>query len=129
MRKFVFPLLMMALTIACGGSDSTPDEVPVAKTLSVSLTTLQFATQSATKSFDVASNGSWRIVAPSWCSVSNVAGTGNATIQVTALKNEGEARSGQIVVSGTDFTASATISVTQEGVPNEPSLDDNLPPS
>ena len=74
----------------------------------------------------------WSITCPEWCTLSTKSGSGNATITVTAFKNDKtEQRTGQVIISGENVD-DVNITITQEPAdetPNEPTPGDNLPPS
>lgn len=108
-------------------------EEPVAKTLGTTTTALSFAAAGETLTFAIASNTSWSVYAPEWCSLSASSGEGDGEIAVTASENQNtEQRTGQIVISGNGVNA-VIIRVTQEAkvvtTPDKPGKDDNLPPS
>ena len=100
--------------------------------MSVDKSSLEFEKDGGNQSFVITSNTSWTITCPDWCTLSKKSGNGNATITVTATKNDKtEQRSGQVVISG-DGVNDAYISLSQrpgDKNSNEPSPGDNLPPS
>lgn len=107
------------------------DETPVQLYMSVNATSLEFSKAGESKSFIINSNTSWNITCPEWCSLSTKSGNSNATITVTAVKNDKtESRSGQITLKGNGVD-DVTITVSQEAGDkntNQPNPDDNQPP-
>lgn len=104
----------------------------VAQSLSVNVEALNYERDGGSQNFVITSNTSWTITCPDWCSLSMTTGTGNATVTVTASKNETTAqRSGQVVISG-EGIAPVAIVVTQqagEDISHEPGAGDNQLPS
>ena len=87
-------------------------------TLSVSPTSLSFATTGEQKTFSVTSTTDWTVSSSdSWLTVSPASGSDNGTITVTTVANTATTkRTATITVSGTGVTTQ-TISVTQDAVP------------
>lgn len=108
------------------------EENPVQYSLSVNKNSLEFEKEGGNQSFIITSNTSWTITCPEWCSLSVTSGSGNATITVTATKNDKtEQRYGQVVISGEGVDA-VNVDITQEPAdptPDAPNPNDNLPPS
>jgi hypothetical protein len=107
-------------------------DTPVQYSLTVNKNSLEFEKDGGNQSFVITSNTNWTITCPDWCTLSKKSGNGNATITVTATKNDkAEQRSGQIVISG-DGVNDVKVNVTQkpaDNTPNGPDPGDNLPPS
>ena len=107
-------------------------DTPVQYSLTVDKSSLELQKECGNQSFVITSNTSWTITCPDWCTLSKKSGNGNATITVTATKNDKtEQRSGQIVISG-DGVNDVKVNVTQkpaDDTPNGPDPGDNLPPS
>ena len=107
-------------------------DTPVQYSLNVDKNSLEFEKDGGNQSFVITSNTNWTITCPDWCTLSKKSGNGNATITVTATKNDkAEQRSGQIVISG-DGVNDVKVNVTQkpaDNTPNGPDPGDNLPPS
>ena len=109
------------------------DSQKESNTLQVSVSTLEFSADGGAQTFTIRSNTNWTISKPDWCTLSEVSGSGDATITVTADENADTAqRSGTIVVSGNEVSP-LTINVIQkakeEDTQREPGAGDNLPPS
>ena len=79
--------------------------------ITLSPNSMSFVYSGETKSLSISSNVSWVITAPAWITASSTAGTGNATITLTASNNTGSSRSGNVIVSG--GSASTSVSVSQ----------------
>lgn len=107
-------------------------ETPVQYSLTVDKNSMDFEKDGGNQSFVITSNTNWTITCPDWCTLSTKSGIGNATITVTALKNDKtELRSGQVIISG-EGVDDVIITIAQEPAdktPNEPTPGDNLPPS
>lgn len=107
-------------------------DTSVQYTLSVNKNALEFEKEGGTHNFIITSNTNWTITCPDWCVLSVTSGSGNATITITAAKNDkSEQRYGQVVISG-EGVNTMIVDVTQE--PADPTSDapnpnDNLPPS
>lgn len=108
------------------------EEAPVQYSLTVDKNAMEFEKDGGNHSFVITSNTNWSITCPDWCSLSTKSGSGNATITVTAIKNDKTGqRTGQVVISG-EGVDNVNIPVTQEPAdetPNKPTSGDNLPPS
>ena len=122
------PLITFPITVTQGKSSDSEEQL----TMSVDKSSLEFEKDGGNQSFVITSNTSWTITCPDWCTLSKKSGNGNATITVTATKNDKtEQRSGQVVISG-DGVNDVKINVTQkpaDDTPNVPDPGDNLPPS
>lgn len=107
-------------------------ENPVQYSLFVNKSALEFKKDGGTQNFIITSNTNWTITCPVWCSLSVTSGSGNATITITAAKNDkAEKRSGQVVISGEEVNA-VNVDITQEpadSTADAPNPNDNLPPS
>jgi len=92
-------------------------------TLSVSPTSLNFATAGGQQTFSITSNTNWTSTSSnSWLTVSPSSGSNNGTVTVTAAVNTATSqRTATITVSGTGVTAQ-TITVTQDAAPIIPAL-------
>ena len=122
------PLITFTITVTQGKSSDSEEQL----TISVDKSSLEFEKDGGNQSFVITSNTSWTITCPDWCTLSTKSGNGNATITVTATKNDKtEQRSGQVVISG-DGVNDVKVNVTQkpaDDTPNGPDPGDNLPPS
>ena len=107
-------------------------ETPIQYSLTVDKNSMEFEKDGGNMSFVITSNTTWSITCPDWCTLSTKSGSGNATITVTALKNDKtEQRTDQVVISGENVD-DVNITVSQEPadeIPDRPSPGDNLPPS
>ena len=88
-------------------------DTPVAPTLDVSVTTLDFGAESGSKTVNVTSNVAWSVSSTEqWATTSLIYGSGNATITVYALENTtNSSRTATITVTSGSLTK--TIKVTQ----------------
>ena len=122
------PSRTVTISVTQGKSSDSEEQL----TMSVDKSSLEFEKDGGNQSFVITSNTNWTITCPDWCTLSKKSGNGNATITVTATKNDkAEQRSGQIVISG-DGVNDVKVNVTQkpaDDTPNGPNPDDNLPPS
>ena len=107
-------------------------ETPVQYSLTVDKYSMEFEKDGGNRSFVITSNTNWSITCPEWCTLSTKKGSGNATITVTAFKNDKtEQRTGQVIISGENVD-DVNITITQEPAdetPDRPNSGDNLPPS
>lgn len=110
-------VLFSAVSFSSCGSDNGGIEEPPAPTptLSVSVSSLNFASSKGEKSFSVTSNTSWTINgAKSWCYVSITQGNGNKDVSVEVEKNTTkEERTCQLTISTTGGL-SQSVKITQE---------------
>ncbi|MBR1539054.1 MAG: DNA/RNA non-specific endonuclease [Bacteroidales bacterium] len=106
--RWLFLLLVLALpAVSC----NTPEPEPEKVTVSVNPASLDFEQGGGTASLTVTSNGLWYARSEgSWISLSPSSGSGNATVQVTAAPNSGDARTAGIVVETSDQKATVTVS-------------------
>lgn len=85
--------------------------------LTVSPTAITFLPAGQTVSISVTSDITWALSLPSWLSADIITGTGNATVQVTAVANTGStSRSGSILVSGGGITKNISVLQPASGV-------------
>ena len=107
-------------------------ETPIQYSLTVDNNSMEFKKDGGNQSFVITSNTNWTITCPDWCTLSTKTGSGNATITVTAIKNDKtEQRTGQVVISG-EGVDEVNITITQEPadeIPDRPNPGDNLPPN
>ena len=106
--RWLFLLLVLALpAVSC----NTPEPEPEKVTVSVNPASLDFEQGGGTASLTVTSNGLWYARSEgSWISLSPSSGSGNATVQVTAAPNSGDARTAGNVVETSDQKATVTVS-------------------
>ena len=106
--------LFIALSLLAAACTEKPQDVPYE--LSANPTVLEFAPEGGSLTVAVESNGKWATTtADSWLTVTPSEGEGNATLTVSAPKNEtGKALKGSFSVNGP--SKKITVSVTQ-GVP------------
>ena len=108
-------LTVNTVNTSLSGSVAITQEARDVVTVMVSPTTISAPVCGGTYSFNIISNGDWTITYPEWVSLSQSAGTGNATITVVLGNNQTvEDLLGNIVVSTIDN--SATVQVSQEGL-------------
>jgi len=83
---------------------------------------LDFLTAGGNKNIQITSNVAWQIASDQvWCGVSVSSGSGNATVQVTVIANEGaQSRIAKLSISNSEFALTKMVTVTQLGV--EPSI-------
>ena len=115
MKKFFYLLIPVLILAACG--DPAQPEQKETHTLSVTPATLAFSSyESSTLSLSVQCSGKWTLsvaTGGSWCQPDSYSGSGNGTVNVTAVANATtEARATTITFSGAGGT-SATVQVTQ----------------
>ena len=98
------------------------DGAPVS-TLSISLTSLNFAASGEQNTFNITSNTNWAVSSnASWLMVAPTSGNNNGTVTATVTANTTTTqRTATITVNGTGVTAQ-TISVTQEATAPTPTL-------
>jgi hypothetical protein len=91
-----------------------------AVSLSVSLSSLDFAADGDSRTVSVSSNVNWTVgSSASWATVSPASGAGNGTVTVTVSDNDtGSERTATVTVSGGGFTR--TVAVTQADVAPPP---------
>ena len=104
------------VTVTGGGISRTvsvTQAAPATNTLSVSPTSLSFASSAGSSTASVSSNVSWTVSAnQTWIAVTPTSGSNNGSLTVSVTANTGTAsRSGTVTVSGGGLTA--IISVTQ----------------
>jgi hypothetical protein len=92
----------------------TQDPAPA---LTVSASSLDFASAGSTRTLDVSSNTTWTAVSSaSWATVSTVYGNGDETLTVTVTTNSGASpRTATLTISGSGI--SRTVNITQTGTP------------
>ena len=107
-------------------------EEPVPKTLSVSISNMNFTAHVESKPFTISSNTNWTISVPDWCVLSITSGSDSREVTVTVKENPNtDRRTGSIIVSGEGVNA-ATIALAQDGKDlnnsEVPKPGDNVPP-
>ena len=110
-----------AVYVTCGAAFAAvsilqdPQAPTPVETLSVTPTSVDAVAGGDTHSLDVTASGDWRITGPSWVSLSQGSGTGNASVTVTTTANNtGAPRTGDVTI--TSGVKTAKVSVTQAGV-------------
>lgn len=110
MKHYILPVLIACLALVVAACH---EPEPEKQTLSVSPTTVSFTEEGGSAILTVTSNNTWYVeVKDSWIKASNLAGSGNGTIELTAGANTGDARSTTVTVKGGDITV--TVNASQE---------------
>lgn len=109
----VLAIAMLSITLSCDPKTDPVD--PVEKdTFSVAPESISFkAEDTALKFLSITTNGAWTAASSdTWIILDKTAGTGNASLAVSAEVNPGDDRTGSITIKG---SKSVTVSVTQTG--------------
>jgi endo-1,4-beta-mannosidase len=110
------------VTIIGGGISRTvsvTQSAPSTSNLTVSPTSLTFASVAGSQSASVTSNVSWTVASnQTWLTVSPASGSNNGTVTISVAANSGTARSGVVTITGGGITR--TINVSQSA-PSTPS--------
>ncbi len=120
-RTFVIFAMALSAFMAC-----EPKAEPAE--LSLSVESLDFAPEGEEKTLDITSNSEWMISTMSgeWFSVSQIKGTGNATITITAEENVSKQRVGSVKFISSDFSVSVELPLTQAAPAENPNLPDTI---
>lgn len=84
-------------------------------TFTITPYTLSFPSSGGSTTVSITSNGSWELEASDWMTLSQVSGSGNATVTVTASPNTGNDRRGSVQGHTTNWSSIATAQVYQTG--------------
>ena len=106
----VLAIAMLSITLSCDPKIDPVD--PVEKdTFSVAPESISFkAEDTALKFLSITTNGAWTAASSdTWIILDKTAGTGNASLAVSAEVNPGDDRTGSITIKGSQ---SVTVSVT-----------------
>ena len=124
MKKILFMFAAIAAFVACGEEKNGGENVEpvVDPTLTVSVTSLEFAAEGEEKTFTLSANNAWTVeAAEDWLTISPRSGDAkeNVTVTVTAGANETTAvRTASILVKSDKLTKS--VSVSQDFIEPEP---------
>lgn len=107
------------ITAKAGDKSATCSVTVTGSRISVSPTSLSFLASGGTKQIQVTSDGDWSVSGlPDWCTLSMSSGSGNATIQLTAVANGGAQRTAQLTFNCAAKTAVVNLTQREGGWEN-----------
>ena len=97
MKRQAFVYLLLA--VLCAGCIRKEDGPESGNAPGFSIEELTLTAGSAMRSFDVYADGQWSLEAPQWVTCSPDCGNGDATVSVIVSANQGDIRTGEVVLS------------------------------
>ena len=106
-KLLAFVAILALLVVSCDQPEPEPE--PVKVTVSVSPTSVEFTMDGGSSSLSVTSNGAWYArTDASWLKLSATSGSGNTTLTLTAPSNNGDARTGSVILESSDGKATVS---------------------
>ena len=114
MKRIFYILAALALVASCD-KPNQPSQEEKKATLSIFPSTENFeSSPTESKTVSLSSNTDWTVTEKDdWITVSPTSGTGNASINVSAARNTGEARTGKVTFQDKAKSVTATLTVKQ----------------
>lgn len=135
MKKLTTFILLVLLSVLGGCKDDDPKTGPgvpgdEGTTLAVTPAALNFVAEGEAQTLAITTDGGWRInySTTSWCKPQTFSGSGNATVTITAEKNEAEESRAETMTVVAGSADPVTITLTQAGKTPDPVLPDYIEP-